>query len=423
MRRGERHRPLIRRALLSPLLALSLLLAACAREAPVTEWTGDWRLSLQLPGGELPAGLELREENGALAATLVNGEERIALEVLQATPGVLELRFPGLETTITARREKDRLQGDVVMIKRQAVRQGIPFVASRGADSGFFPPGEAPPAGASFAGRWAITFTDDDGATSIGVGEFRQEGDAIFGTILTPTADHRFISGQVRGDRVFLRSFNGGHAFLYHATLQGETFTGDYWSGMAWHERLDGRRDDSASLGDAENATTLRAGEDRLSFTFPDLEGRPVSIDDERFRGKVVVVTLGGSWCPNCHDEAAFFAQWYPALQPQGLEIVGLMFEQHAAFDDAAAAVRRFRDRYGVTWPLLIAGENDREQAARLLPQLSAVLAYPTTIFIDRQGKVRRIHTGFSGPATGEHHEHLKADFDRTVRELLAETA
>jgi peroxiredoxin len=301
----------------------------------------------------------------------------------------------------------------------------LPFVASPGSDYRFFQTeGEVSAAapGATLAGRWAITFTAEDGSASSGVGEFRQQGEDVFGTILTPTADHRFISGQVRGDRVFLRSFNGGHAFLYRARLDGDRFEGDYWSGMAWHERLEGRRDEAASLGDAENATTMRAGEDRLAFTFPDLDGNPVSIADERFRGKVVVVTLGGSWCPNCHDEAAFFASWYPPLQPQGLEIVGLMFEQHAEFADAAAAVRRFRDRYRLTYPLLIAGENDREQAARLLPQLSAVLAYPTTLFIDRKGAVRRIHTGFSGPATGEHHERLKADFDRTVRELLAES-
>ncbi|MET0292113.1 MAG: TlpA disulfide reductase family protein, partial [Steroidobacteraceae bacterium] len=203
--------------------------------------------------------------------------------------------------------------------------------------------------------------------------------------------------------------------------VNGDSLDGDYWSGLASHERITARRDETSSLGDAEQEKKMKPGQDRLSFSFPDLDGKPVSIDDARFRGKVVVVTLGGSWCPNCHDEAAFFAPWYRELRGQGLEIVGLMFEQYDGFDEARDAVRRFRQRYSIDYPLLIAGENDREQAARLLPQLSAVLAYPTTIFIDRAGRVRRVHTGFSGPATGAHYDELKRDFDHTVRALLAE--
>jgi peroxiredoxin len=305
------------------------------------------------------------------------------------------------------------------MVKKRAVRQRIPFVATRGANFGFF--SATPAETANVAGRWAVTFIDDDGVESIAVGEFRQQGAEVHGTFLTPTADHRYLSGQLRGDSLFLRSFNGGHAFLYHLRVSGDTLTGDYWSGLASHERITGRRDAGASLGGAESAVRMKPGEERLAFSLPDLTGTNVSLDDERFRGKVVIVTLGGSWCPNCHDEAAFFSPWYRELQPQGLEIIGLMFEQYSDRAEATAAVSRFRARYAIDYPLLIAGENDREQAARLLPQLSAVLAYPTTIFIDRHGKVRRVHTGFSGPATGEHYDELRRDFAETVRTLLAE--
>jgi len=402
-------------------LAALLLLAGCQRagDAPQS-WTGDYRVALQLPGGELPFGLELRDAQGRLQATLVNGEERIEVTEVSTRADRLELRLPGLQTELVARRvQGGRLEGAVTMIKKRAVRQVIPLVAMRGADYGFFP--DPPQPTTQVAGRWAVTFTDEDGAESIGVGEFRQDGAEVHGTFLTPTADHRYLSGEVRGDQLYLRSFNGGHAFLYHVRVTGEAMSGDYWSGLASHERIAGHRDENASLGDAESAAKMKDGEERLAFRLPDLSGQPVSLDDERFRGKVVVVTLGGSWCPNCHDEAAFFASWYHELAPQGLEIVGLMFEQSGDRAEAVSAVERFRDRYSIDYPLLIAGENDREQAQRLLPQLSAVLAYPTTIFIDRTGKVRRVHTGFSGPATGVHYDELRQDFDRTVRALLAE--
>jgi peroxiredoxin len=402
------------------LACLCMLVAACGpRAAEEPAWAGDWRVALQLPGGELPFGLELREEAGTLQGTVVNGEERIAVGAVSLADGQLRFVFPGLETAFEARHLGGRLEGTVTLVKQRGVLQRIPLVATRGPDYRFFTATPEPTAQAG--GRWAVTFTADDGTTSAGVGEFRQQGAEVHGTFLTPTADHRYISGQLRGDTLYLRSFNGGHAFLYRLRVDGDALDGEYWSGLASHERITGRRDAAASLGEAENATRMKPGEQRLAFTFPDLEGADVSLDDARFRGKVVVVTLGGSWCPNCHDEAAFFAPWYRELRPQGLEIIGLMFEQYADRVQATAAVRRFRDRYSIDYPLLVAGENDREQAARLLPQLSAVLAYPTTIFIDRSGNVRRIHTGFSGPATGSHYERLKRDFDQTVRALLAE--
>lgn len=413
--------PLRARLAAAATLAIGLAaLAACSRNSDAPRgWTGDYRVALQLPGGELPFGLELRRNQGRLDATLVNGEERIAITETRVEGDRLELRLPGLQTELVARRVAGGgLQGSVTMIKQHAVRQVIPLVATRGSDYGFFADQAAPDA--QVAGRWAVTFTDDDGAESIGVGEFRQDGPLVAGTFLTPTGDHRYLSGAVRGDRLYLRSFNGGHAFLYHARVTGEALSGDYWSGLASHERIAGHRDESANLGDADGAARMRPGEERLSFRLPDLSGQPVSLDDERFRGKVVIVTLGGSWCPNCHDEAAFLAPWYRELKPQGLEIVGLMFEQSGDRAAAASAVQRFRDRYAIDYPLLLAGENDRAQAQKLLPQLSAVLAYPTTIFIDRSGKVRRVHTGFSGPATGQHYDELRRDFDRTVRTLLA---
>jgi peroxiredoxin len=413
-RPGDRAAPAV------ALLALAALaLVGCGRPSE-PQWTGDYRVALQLPGGELPFGIELRGEPGRLTATSVNGEERIALEVMEAKADALKLVFPGLQTEIDARRiSGDRLEGTVTMVKKRAVKQRIPFVATRGSNYDFFPSRAA--AGGDVSGRWAATFTDDEGVESAAVGEFRQTEGKVAGTFLTPTADHRFISGELRGDTLHLRSFNGGHAFLYRLKLKADALEGEYWSGLASHERIVAHRDANASLGEAESATKMKAGEERLTFRFPDLEGRIVSLADERFQGKVVIVTLGGSWCPNCHDEAAFFAPWYRELKPLGLEIVGLMFEQYADRTEATAAVKRFRERYAIDYPLLIAGENDRDQAARLLPQLNAVLAYPTTVFIDRAGKVRRIHTGFSGPATGTHYEALRKDFDETVRGLLAE--
>ena len=52
---------------------------------------------------------------------------------------------------------------------------------------------------------------------------------------------------------------------------------------------------------------------------------------------------------------------------------------------------------------------------------LNHVLSYPTTIFIDKKGVVRKIHTGFNGPATGEKYTEFKTEFEGFVGELIDE--
>jgi thiol-disulfide isomerase/thioredoxin len=166
--------------------------------------------------------------------------------------------------------------------------------------------------------------------------------------------------------------------------------------------------------------THMKDPAQRFSVTFPDQAGKPVSTDGPRFRGKVLIVTLAGSWCPNCHDEAAFLEPLYREYRARGVEVVSLMFEYFGDFPQAAAATVRFRQHYGIDYTTLIAGISNKEDAATKLPMLDRVVAYPTTIFIDRSGHVRRIHTGFSGPGTGVHYDALARDFRAEINQLLA---
>ncbi len=408
------------------LLAGLCVLAGCAREssapAATAGWAGDYRATLQLPGGELPFGFTIRQDGERLVAEVRNGEERLRIDEVTLRDGALHLALPGFENTITAQRENGMLNGEFFFVKARGQHQRIPFAAQPGVEPRFFAQPAAP--GGDISGRWAVTFTSDSGATSIAVGEFRQQGSDVTGTFLTPTGDYRYLVGELREGRLYLGTFNGGQAFLFHAGLSadGSALEGEFWSGLASHQRFAARRDANASLGDTTQKTALRQPAERFDFTFPDLAGQPVSLSDARFAGKVVVVTLAGSWCPNCHDEAAFLSPYYLQHRDAGLEIIGLMFEQFDSAPEARAAVERFRDQKAVPYPLLLAGISPNDDAATKLPQLNGVFAYPTTIFIDRKGVVRHIHTGFSGPATGEHYTALTRDFGQRIEALLAES-
>jgi peroxiredoxin len=405
------------------LVLLAVLAASCSgpKEVPLAAWQGSYRASLQLPGGELPFGLQLEPQGTALVAWLVNGNERIRVDEVNIKGETLTLRMPGFENIITAAKVGDNLRGELFFVKAEGKNQHIPLFAIRDQPARFFPVGGMP--GGDIGGRWAVTFTEDDGKNYIAVGEFTQRGDVVQGTFLTPTGDYRYLNGELRNGRLYLSTFNGGHVFLFHAALSadGTAMQGEFWSGLASHERFTAKRDANASLGNTTAVTAVRSAEQPFTFSFPDLNGKNVSLADEQFRGKVVVVTLAGSWCPNCHDEAQWLTQYYASRRAEGLEAIGLMFEQLESEPAARAAIARYRDKYNIGFPLLLAGVSDTDSAATKLPQLNGVFAYPTTLLIDRKGFVRHIHTGFSGPATGQHYTDLTTDLDQRIRTLLAE--
>jgi thiol-disulfide isomerase/thioredoxin len=394
---------------------------------------GSYRVVLQSPGGELPFGLDLAREGTGWVGYLVNGRERLKVSEVAIKGSHLDIKMPGYENRLTADAKGDELQGEIVLDKLGGKDQHIPLRAQFEQPYRFFPQ----PSGnvADVSGRWSVTFSEDDGKTETAVGEFSQSRGVVSGTFLTDTGDHRFLAGQVRGGELYLSTFDGAHAFLYRAKIFGPdgssappgparpaALAGDFWSGTAYHERWSARRDANAALPDAYSLTTMRAGVKDFEFAFPDLAGNTVTSKDAKFRNKVIIVALAGSWCPNCHDEAAFLAPLYRDYRAKGLEIVSLMFEHFGDFDRAAAATERFRHHYAIEYTTLIAGISDKDEAAKKLPMLSRVYAFPTTIFIDRSGRVRKIHTGYSGPATGEHYTQFVSEVKSTLDQLLAET-
>jgi len=402
--------------------ALTVALAGGCDQKSRDLQPGNYRAVLDLPGGGLPFALDVAQQDGKFVLFLVNGEERVRVSEVTVKDGRLTARMPGYENTLNAAIEGDELNGEVSLLRPGGERQVLPFRAVRDQTWRFF---EQPITdNVDVAGRWSVTFTSDDGKTSPGVAEFKQTFERVTGTILTPTGDHRFLSGEVRGDELYLSRFDGASAYLYRAKVgEDGALVGEQWSGKTGHQRFRAERNPDAVLDTSAVDTGLKDPAVRLEFTFPDLEGKPVSLADARFQGKVVIVTLAGSWCPNCHDEAALLAQLYREFRRQGLEVVSLMFEHFGDFAQAAAATRRFREEFGIEYPTLIAGISDKDEAAKALPQLTGVFAFPTTIWVDRTGTVRKIHAGFSGPATGEHYTRLVEEFTGFTKGLLAERA
>ncbi|HEY5806759.1 MAG TPA: TlpA disulfide reductase family protein [Povalibacter sp.] len=408
-----------------PLAAFVAVISLCALatgcSSRVSEpVVGTYRAALQLPGGEAPFGMEVTKENGSVVLYLMNGTERTRIPNVAVADGELRAAFPGYENSLRATLQRKGMEGTVTLIKAGGVEQIIPFKATLNETYRFY--ADAITDNADVAGRWDVTFTSNDGEASKGVALLEQKHDHVTGTVMTPTGDHRFLEGQVRGNEVQLSTFAGGLAYLYKLKVGKDgALSGEYWQGLKGHEKVAAQRNDNAEI--EQISTTMKSADNRLDFTFKDVDGKAVSLSDERFRGKVVVITLGGTWCPNCHDEAAFLVPFYKEYRDKGFEIIALMFERHGDFAKAAAAVRNYERDLQIDYPTLIAGVADDEDPEKKLPTLSGVYGYPTAIFLDRTGKVRKIHTGFTGPATGKHYDEYVVEFRALIDELLQEPA
>lgn len=398
-----------------------VVLAGCSKPGRHELQPGSYRATVQLPGGKaVPFGLDIAREESGTVLYLLNGSTRVRVTDVVTVDGKLTARMPGYENTLHATVSGDELEGEFKLVHADDRVLKLPFAARLGETWRFYP--ELLADNADLAGRWDVTYTDDAGRRSVGVATFEQRFAEVTGTVMLPADDQRYLAGEVHDEAVRLSRFDGGAVLLYEAQLnaQGE-LVGDFWSDRGGHQRFSARRNPDASIDAAAIATQLRDPAAGFEFSFKDPAGKVVSSRDAQFAGKVLLVTLAGSWCPNSHDEAALLADLGRKYGGRGLEIVALMFEQHRDFARSAAAVQRFRAAYQIEYPTLIAGPMDKTQASQALPQLDGVRAYPTLVFIDRTGRVRKIHTGFAGPATGVTHEVLVHEFEQMIEALLAE--
>lgn len=378
--------------------------------------TGMWRAVLSLPDGELPFNFELKENNHQVVMTIINGEEKIVVDEISQSADSLFIRLPLFDAEIRVKILEKTMSGDFINYSRKT-NQRISFRAEQGISYRFKE--QTQEVLPNRSGRWETNFSPGIADSSKAIGVFYQkENGVVTGTFLTPSGDYRFLEGCVTRDSLFLSCFDGSHAFLFMARVSENEMNGVFLSGNHSKENFTAIKNEKYTLPDPYTLTFLKKGYDRLDFSLPDLDSNLVSLKDDRFKNKVVLVQIMGSWCPNCMDESAFFSKVYNQYHAKGLEIVGIAFEKTVDFSKSVSNVQRLRDKYRITYPLLIA---KRDSVAQTLPMIGKIMGYPTTIYIDKKGMVRKIYTGFSGPATGNEYMKYKEDFGRLVEKLLLE--
>lgn len=382
---------------------------------------GIWRATLKTEKRvDIPFNFELADSANKKVMYIINGKERLKVDEIAIKDDSVLIRLPVLDTEIRAVISNGKLNGKFIKHLADTSLE-MPFSAEPGIEWRFLKVNES--SGLNIFGRWSTVFTSTDGKdTTIAVGEFEQKGDKVTGTFLTTTGDYRFLEGTITNNQLLLSTFDGSNAYLFTASLKSDSVitNGLFYSGVKSINNWSAKKDDHAVLPDAYSLTSLKPGEKTIDFKFADLDGNEVSLSDDRFKNKVVILQFLGSWCPNCMDETAFLAPFYDKYKNKGVEVIGLAYERSNDIKRSRAAVTRLKNRFNINYPLLVTGFTNKE-VLKSMPTLKEFKAFPTTIIIDKKGIVKKIHTGFSGPGTGSYYTNYIKEFERQVLSLINE--
>jgi thiol-disulfide isomerase/thioredoxin len=407
-------------------LFLAILFGSALTAQKILVKPGQWRGALQLNDtAELPFTFTIdwrpTEEDIIWSLTVVNGTEKIDARDFRFDADSVWWTMPVFNTKFRCKRETDTTFSG----EWSNTAASKPYVLKFRAEYGkprFNPP--TCTGACNFDGKFECWFSPGTSDSSKAVGLFTMAANGSYqGTFLTETGDYRYLEGGYTTSdccELALSCFDGQHAFLFRMRLKMDTVTGEFWSGKYWHEPWKAKRNPKFELRDPEKLTWI-TDSSNVNFTFNDLNGKPVSLSDPQFKGKVVVIQIMGSWCPNCMDETAWMAGVYDKYHSQGLEVVALAYERKGDTATQNAAIRRVRDRYNAKYTFLNTEKSGKDSASASLPFLNGIMGFPTSIYIDRSGNVRKIYTGFNGPATGAYYTKDTEEALRFIQQLLAE--
>jgi thiol-disulfide isomerase/thioredoxin len=404
------------------IVCLSLFLPLVAQVKSATQ--KGWRIALQRKDGkEIVFQLQKQKVQGKTALVVVNAGEQIKITDVTSSGDSLFFTMPAFEASFRVKvHANGNLTGTFIKATPGSVQHWslfgrandpLRFKATRGS------------AKSNISGKWNVSITRPNGTIRKAVGVFDQQGNRLGGSFLTPSGDYRYLDGIVTGDSMLLSSFDGDNARLFEAKIdiKSNILNGVFYNGYDGKEAWTATKESTVALPETSDPTKLREGATKLDFTFNDLDGNPVSIKDEKYKDKVVIVQLMGSWCANCLDETKFLSNYYKENKAKGFEIIALAYEYTTDSERSKKSVEKFRKLFDVQYPMLITGvtAGDDMKAEKTLPQLTAIKSFPTTVFIDKKGTVRDIHTNFYGPGSGEYYELSKKRLTDTVNRLLEE--
>lgn len=422
-------------------LAGALLLAGAAWAGTAADLNGRWTATLKQGDVTIPFRLDLAVKGDQLVGTLYNGDDPKSTTSGRFHDGQVELNFEHYLTSIHATLKDGELDGSLVSLRERPVQVGpqgnqqyagteptaaafnraanksTPFHAKRYAAPAAVDTASVP----SIDGVWEIPQESPKGEKAWRL-VVQQKGADISTTVLRIDGDTGALTGRWQNGKFVASHFDGARPGLIEITPQQDGSLAVELTAPPRVAHLTAYRPEVArakGLPEPSNFlthTSVRDPNEVFAFSFPDTRGATISNTDAQFKDKVILAVVTGTWCPNCHDEAQYLVQLYSKYHARGLEIVALDFEEPDQ-KSSLTRVNAFIKKYGVPYPYLIAGEPS--EMWDKVPQAVNLNTWPATFFIGRDGRVKAVHSGFAGTASGLYHIALKEEFNSTIERLL----
>ena len=313
---------------------------SCAEQENEQLSEGRWRARLEVMDKEfLPFNFDLKKEEAGYTIDIYNAGETIQVDEIEIDNDSIKIKMPAFEGYISGTFSDSSIKGEFI---KESLDRIVPFYAVFGDSTRFHISANA---GFNVSGIWETRFSPDTENEYLAKGIFTQEKNKVSGTFRTNTGDYRYLEGIVDGDSLRLSTFDGAHAFLFTAKVTDSSLSGTFYSGNHFKEPFIALRNDEFELADAESLTFLKEGYDELQFSFPDTNDNLISLQDSRFKEKVVIIQIMGTWCPNCLDETRFLSDYIKTAKQDNLEVVALAFEYAKTKDLAFQRIERLKSR------------------------------------------------------------------------------
>ena len=379
--------------------------------------SGKWRGEIVYESKDVPFIFEITPSGGDVPEiTLMNGLERRKITNATIVGDSIFIPLDPFDVTIKATFSAMSMNGEYVKHYRNA---RMPFKAFYGRER-FIKMSTKP--SVKIEEKWKMTFSPDSPSMSNGVGLFKQVGDRVTGTVLTMTSDYRYFDGIIDGDSMKLSSFDGAHAFM----LLGKKTAFDAWEGKIifdnnYAENWVATYDAEFDLGDPFEVVKIKKGIHKPYYDLLGAGSGRDAIDPSKYEGKVLLVQLFGTWCPNSHDQTKFLVDWYEKNKEKNVAILASSFEANYSQEYGLKRLANYRQTTNIPYDLILGGRLSKTGAATSFPFLDKLKAFPTLIIIDKQGYVRYVHSYFNGPATGDYYNEFDDRFNEIINELLGE--
>lgn len=393
----------------------SLTFMLCAFTFGQNLQSGLWKGVIHYSQQEVPFTFEVSNTRNSTSIVLINGLERREIQNVTVLDDSIKMTLSPFDVEIRAAFNQESMEGSYI---RNYRGEKARFTASFGDERFTRDVGDS---SNDMDLRWEMTFERGAPNESKGLGLFEKIGEKVYGTVMTRTSDFRYFEGILDGDSIKMSSFDGAHAFMILGRKNEEMWQGEFVFDDGYSEAWEGVPNSDFELEDPFQIVQLESGSYRPYYDLLGAGSGKNSIEVGKYENKALIIQLFGTWCPNSFDQTNYLVEWYNSKKPENVEILASSYEANYSMEYGLKRIDEYIDDNEIPYEVVLGGRLSKSSAAMPFSFIDRIEAFPTLVFVDKQGYVRYVHSYFNGPATGSYYDEFDQRFGEIITELSGE--